>query len=82
MHLYPRTLSVILRDYFARGLFEAWIYTTHQNVASQRGILRAGFKEIEQLRALRLGRWTRPLGETGAFSRCPAPATVAPTIDN
>lgn len=64
MRLYPRTLATILADAFARGLFRAWIYTTHHNVASQHGILRAGFQQVEELRALRVGRWIRPLGES------------------
>lgn len=74
MRLYPRALSVILADYFARGRSEAWIYTTQSNVASQHGILRAGFKQVEELRALRLGRWLRPLGESETFPRISATA--------
>lgn len=53
--IYPSTLSRIVRDHFDAGYSTAWIYTTRENVASQRGILRAGFGMVATLDALRVG---------------------------
>jgi RimJ/RimL family protein N-acetyltransferase len=54
--IYPFVLSAIQRDYFTRGSREGIIYTTIQNIASQRGIVKAGFRLERELRALRIGR--------------------------
>ena len=54
--IYPATLQRIVSDCFADGDSTAWIYTTRDNVASQRGIARAGFGLVATLDALRLGR--------------------------
>jgi len=54
--IYPATLQRILQDHFANGYSTAWIYTSRQNVASQQGILRAGFKPAATLSAFRVGR--------------------------
>jgi hypothetical protein len=59
--IYPCTLSRILRDYMQRGFWRAIIYTTRSNIASQKGILRAGFKQDGVLRAFRLGDHYFPL---------------------
>jgi hypothetical protein len=54
--IYPVTLQRIVRDCFAEGDRAAWIYTSKQNVASQKGILRAGFGMVATLDAFRVGR--------------------------
>jgi hypothetical protein len=71
LKIYPRTLQYILRDRFASGALVAWIYVGEHNIASRRGIERAGFTRVRTLRALRLGRMYTPLvsqaaGWTGA----------------
>lgn len=59
--LYVATLSRILDDHVAAGGARAWIYSAAQNLASQRGIARAGFVLDERLRAIRIGRDYVPL---------------------
>jgi len=59
--IYPSTLERIVSDCFAEGDCTAWIYTSIQNVASQKGILRAGFGLVTTLHALRMGRQYFPL---------------------
>jgi hypothetical protein len=59
--IYPRTLQHILAEHFGAGATTAWIYTAAENVSSQRGVERAGFTLVKQLRALRLGRRYRAL---------------------
>lgn len=54
--LYPATLAWIVGDHAGAGGTAAWIYTSAQNLASQRGIARAGFVLDERLRAIRIGR--------------------------
>jgi hypothetical protein len=54
--IYPATLERIVRDCFAEGDHTAWIYTAKRNVASQHGILRAGFTHVATLNSLRVGR--------------------------
>lgn len=54
--LYPATLTRIVDDHLRAGGTGAWIYAAAQNLASQRGIARAGFVLDEQLRAIRIGR--------------------------
>jgi hypothetical protein len=53
--IYPYVLTFISHDHRRKGLGEGVIYTTEENVASQRGILKAGFHLKETLRGLRLG---------------------------
>lgn len=53
--IYPATLERIVNDHFAEGCCTAWIYTSRKNIASQKGILRAGFGQVATLGALRLG---------------------------
>jgi len=53
--IYPATLQRILRDCFAEGDSTAWIYTSKQNVPSQKGILRVGFNQVATLSSLRVG---------------------------
>jgi len=60
--IYPSTLERIVSDCFAEGDCTAWIYTSKQNVASQKGILRAGFGLVTTLHALRMGSQYFPLG--------------------
>lgn len=59
--VYPYVLTFILREYFKNGCRKGIIYTTEDNVASQRGILKAGFQLKETLRGLRIGRRYFPL---------------------
>lgn len=59
--LYPSTLALLLRDSFSVGATLGWIYTTKDNVASQRGIEKAGFRYIAKVRALRIGSCWIPL---------------------
>jgi len=60
--IYPSTLEHIVSDCFAEGDCTAWIYTSKQNVASQKGIERAGFGLVTTLHALRMGSHYFPLG--------------------
>jgi RimJ/RimL family protein N-acetyltransferase len=60
--IYPSTLERIVNDCFAEGDSTAWIYTSKQNIASQKGILRAGFGLVATLHALRMGSQYFPLG--------------------
>lgn len=53
--IYPATLERIINDHFAESYQTAWIYTTRENIASQKGILRAGFEQVATLSALRVG---------------------------
>ena len=55
--IYPYMLTFIARDHLQRNLREGIIYTTVENIASQRGIQKAGFTLKETLRSLRIGRW-------------------------
>jgi RimJ/RimL family protein N-acetyltransferase len=54
--IYPATLKRIVSEHFEAGYRTALIYTTRENIASQKGILRAGFGLVATLRALRVGR--------------------------
>jgi hypothetical protein len=54
--IYPATLQRIVNGHFAEGYATAWIYTSRENIASQKGILRAGFIQVSTLSALRVGR--------------------------
>jgi len=67
--IYPRTLERIVLDRFAAGSTTAWIYTTENNIASQRGVERAGFVRVQALRALRLGQYYRALTPKTTLSR-------------
>ncbi len=53
--IYPATLHRIVNGHFAEGYSTAWIYTSRENISSQKGILRAGFVLVATLRALRVG---------------------------
>ena len=53
--IYPATLDHIINDQFAQDYAKAWIYTTRENFASQRGILRARFAHVATLSAFRVG---------------------------
>jgi hypothetical protein len=59
--LYPATLLRIVEDQFLARREAGWIYTTRDNVASQRGIAKAGFREVRAFRSLQLGRVRLPL---------------------
>ena len=53
--IYPATLERIVTDCFEEGDTTAWIYTSNRNVASQKGILRAGFSHVATLNSVRVG---------------------------
>jgi RimJ/RimL family protein N-acetyltransferase len=53
--IYPATLQLIINDHFEAGYCTAWIYTSRENLASQKGILRAGFGLVGTSVALRVG---------------------------
>jgi hypothetical protein len=55
LRIYPSVLVRIVNEHFAQGNHTAWIYTSSANIASQKGILRAGFVQVATLRALRAG---------------------------
>ncbi len=56
--IYPYVVSRAVRDQFERGLNQGWIYTTPHNLASQRGITKAGFQHVQTLRSIRIaGRY-------------------------
>jgi hypothetical protein len=59
--IYPATLQKIMADYFADGYATGWIYTSQENISSQKGILRSGFVLVSTLKALRIGQHFRPL---------------------
>jgi hypothetical protein len=59
--IYPATLNRIVCDHFQLGYSAGWIYTTRQNIASQRGIVRAGFHPVATLPAFRFGHMYYPL---------------------
>jgi RimJ/RimL family protein N-acetyltransferase len=54
MQIYPFVLTRILNLCKARDCRQAWIYTTPKNIASQRGIQKAGFAFQKQLIAINL----------------------------
>lgn len=62
--IYPATLAKIVNDCFAEGYCTAWIYTAKSNVASQKGIVRAGFGLVTTLRSLRMGSQYLPVGDS------------------
>jgi RimJ/RimL family protein N-acetyltransferase len=62
--IYPETLKRIVNDHFAAGYHTAWIYTRRENIASQKGILRAGFGLVSTLSALRVGNHYYRLGQS------------------
>ena len=53
--IYSATLERIVNDHFEEGYCTGWIYTSQENIASQKGILRAGFGLVATLVALRVG---------------------------
>ena len=52
--IYPHVLSKMIAECKARGLLKAWVYTSPENIASQKGILRAGFTLSRRLVSIRL----------------------------
>jgi len=48
-------LERIVNDHFEEGYCTAFIYTSRENIAAQKGILRAGFGLVATLGALRVG---------------------------
>jgi ribosomal protein S18 acetylase RimI-like enzyme len=48
-HLYSSLLSHIIQELHAEGFCRAWIGTDLDNVASQKGIARAGFRHVANL---------------------------------
>lgn len=55
--IYPYVLTKILRQARDEGMVSGWIYTTIQNISSQRGIKKTEFNEVQRLRALVIGQW-------------------------
>jgi hypothetical protein len=53
--IYRAVLERIVNEHFEAGYCTAWIYTSRENIASQKGILRAGFGLVATLGALRVG---------------------------
>jgi RimJ/RimL family protein N-acetyltransferase len=53
--IYPYVLTFISNDHLRKGVGKGFVYTTEENVASQRGILKAGFQLKQTLRGLRIG---------------------------
>ena len=60
--IYSATLIRIVLDHFEAGYSTAWIYTTRENIASQKGLLRAGFGLVATWDALRVGSHYYRLG--------------------
>ena len=60
-NIYPCTLGMIVADFVRQGFRTARIYTTVENVASQKGIVRAGFSLTESKRSIRFGQHYRRL---------------------
>lgn len=54
-HIYPYVLTTILQEFKQAGNYHtAWIYTSDTNIASQKGIQRAGFTLRRKLKAIHL----------------------------
>jgi RimJ/RimL family protein N-acetyltransferase len=62
--IYPATLERIVNDHFEAGYHTAWIYTSRENIPSQKGILRAGFAQVATLGSLRVGSHYYRMGRT------------------
>jgi hypothetical protein len=60
--IYPATLERIVDDHFGAGYRTARIYTARKNIASQKGILLAGFDLVETQDAFRVGTHFYRLG--------------------
>jgi hypothetical protein len=60
-NLYPSALGTILHDATRKARTRAWIYTTKDNVPSQRGIVRAGFVMDRTMRSIALGPLVIPV---------------------
>lgn len=67
--LYPTLLNFILHDLRRRGYRRAWIGTTADNTASIRGLTKAGFHKVADLRYQRF-LWRRRL-EIEETADCP-----------
>ena len=74
--LYPALLTFILHDLQRRGYHRAWIGTTADNTASIRGLTKAGFYKVADLRYRRL-LWQRRLDITETAN---CPPELAPAI--
>ncbi len=74
--LYPSTLAAIAADHFSNGSRRIWIYTSIDNIASQRGVVKAGFRYACTLNALRLGRLYVPVGPIPVVLRSPSEVEV------
>jgi len=61
--LYSAALERIVQEHFEAGYSTGWIYTSGENVASQRVISRVGFTPAATLRALRVGSHYFHLGQ-------------------
>ncbi len=70
--LYPSTLAAIAAEHFSNGSRRIWIYTSSGNIASQRGVTKAGFRYAGTLKALRLGRLYVPLGPVPVALQSPS----------
>lgn len=79
--IYPATLQRIVRDCFAEGDHTAWIYTSTQNIPSQKGILRAGFGLVATLKAVRVGSRYRPIGRRNEVRHVPVVAESARALN-
>ena len=60
--IHPATLARIVTDHFGAGYCTAWVYTSRENIASQKGIVRAGFGLVATFDALRVGSHYHPIG--------------------
>jgi RimJ/RimL family protein N-acetyltransferase len=60
--IYPLALSRILREAHGAGIQTVWIYTSHKNRPSQRGIERAGYELNQTLRAFMIGPFVKARG--------------------
>ena len=60
-NIYPYVLTKILRSLQSQAFTCAWIYTSRDNVASQRGIAKAGFRITQRLYCLEFAGRVLPL---------------------
>lgn len=60
-NLYPYVLTQILHALRSQAFTCAWIYTSHDNIASQRGIAKAGFQITHRLYCLEIAGRVLPL---------------------
>jgi len=60
-NIYPFVLTQILRTLRSQAFACAWIYTSHDNIASQRGIAKAEFQITHRLHCLEFAGLVIPL---------------------